>query len=160
MKLSTIALAFFLAAAAAPGWAAQAPRQPAALHLPLRFDKVPLGNVARILSAQFQVTVAIAANARAPITGDFSGMDLQKALAAAGSQCGLVVVPLGSGPSGGYSLCLPKPDAPELSKDGKSGGVDAPGTKAKLEDAERRRLELLKRQQGLLDQSNSSEPES
>jgi len=48
----------------------------AARQLPMRFDHVLLGNVARILSARYGITVSIVANSKAPSTGYFSSYDL------------------------------------------------------------------------------------
>jgi len=72
--------------------------------IPLRFERVPLGNVVRILSARFRAQVTIAAQSAAPITGDFSDLTLPQALAAAAAQAGLEVVPLGAGDASGYLL--------------------------------------------------------
>ena len=112
MKLSALSLVFFLSAAPAPGFAADASlsgqKSPAGT---LRFEKMPLGNVVRILSARFSTPVTIAANARAPITGDFSAMDLPRALGAASRQAGLIVVPLGPVASAGFAL-EPPPAVP------------------------------------------------
>jgi len=157
MKLSMIALAIFSAPAAALGSSAQVAAPPAALHLSLKFNKVPLGNFVRILSARFGATVAIGANARAPITGDFSGMDLRQALTAAGSQSGLVVVLLGKDPSAGYCLDTPKPAPPAAPAAVAGAPKSDASVKVGLDEAARRRLELLRAQQGLLEQSSDSE---
>jgi hypothetical protein len=120
---------------------------------------VPLGNVARILSARFNVNVSIASNARAPITGDFSKMDLRQALEAAGRQSGLVVVPLGPGAAAGYALSPPEAAPAEAqggTKAAKPDNAEAARIKAKLEDAALKRQELLRREAGLLEQSTAS----
>ncbi len=97
MKLFTSALFFLpLALLAEPG--------------PLRFEAIPLGNAARILSARFHCPVTIRAGAQEPISGDFSGLDLKQALTEAARQAGLVVVP--QGPAGGYCLERPKAVSP------------------------------------------------
>lgn len=97
---------------------------------PLRFNAVPLGNAARILSARFHCPVTIRAGAQEPISGDFSGLDLRQALAEAARQAGLVVVPQ-EGPAGGYSLERPKAVSPA--------------------EAARRRSELLRQRARLLE---------
>jgi len=109
MKYSALTLAIFMIVAPATSSAGadvSAPGIPAAA---LRFERIPLGNVVRVLSARFATPVTIVANARAPITGDFSAMDLRHALGAASEQAGLVVVPLGPGASGGFALQPPAP---------------------------------------------------
>ena len=107
MKLSALSLLIFLlagpAAVAAADPAGPAPKIPAKA---LRFERVPLGNVVRVLSARFATPVTIAANARAPISGDFSEMDLARALAAASGQAGLVVLPIAPR---GFILQAPAP---------------------------------------------------
>ena len=80
---------------------------------PLRFDHLPLGNAVRILSARASVPVTIKANAKAPVTGDFSRLDLRPALAEAAAQAGLELVVLGKTDADGFLLRLPKvPVAP------------------------------------------------
>jgi hypothetical protein len=164
MKLSSLALALFSASAALAGPVPAGPAAPAPVHLCLKFEKVPLGNVARILSARFKVTVAISSKALAPISGDFSKMDLRQALTEAGRQTGLVVRPLGSGAADGFSLA--PPDPPPAAVTGPEAKAPDPGAgnpgdvKARLEEAARQRQELLKRQEGLLEQSALADPES
>jgi hypothetical protein len=94
MKTFLPLFAIFLAAAA----------MAAGKTIALQFERVPLGNVVRILSARFRAQVTIAAQSAAPITGDFSGLTLRQALAAAAAQAGLEVVPLGTGDASGYLL--------------------------------------------------------
>jgi hypothetical protein len=105
----------------------------------LRFDRMLLGNVARVLSARFRTMVTITAHADAPITGDFSSLDLPQALREAAAQAGLVVLPAGSGAATGYTLGLPPAMADE-----------AP---AALAAAQQRREQLLKQRAVLLDQA-------
>jgi hypothetical protein len=137
MKLSSLALGFFLAVlTAAPSESAPAGAPP------LRFEKVPLGNVVLILSARFGAPVTINANARTPITGDFSGVGLGAALAAASRQAGLVVRALGPDPAAGYVLELPPPPP---SADEVARGLQA---------AARRRAELLQQRTALLQQAS------
>ncbi len=64
---------------------------------PLHFDHLPLGSVARVLSAKYQVSITILANATAPVTGDFSQLSISQALTLAAAQAGLVVRPEGTG---------------------------------------------------------------
>ncbi len=137
MKPSPFFLLFFLLTPA--GFAAAAPAaMPAAA---LRFDRMQLGNVARVLSARFRTAVTITANASAPISGDFSSLDLAQALREAARQAGLEVLPAGPGGRAGYRLALPLA-APEPS----------PAQPA-LDAAQRRREELLRQRAVLLDQA-------
>jgi hypothetical protein len=129
MKLFSAVLAFFLAAAAAGANGGPA----------LRFARVPLGNVALVLSARFQVPVTITTNARAPITGDFSGLDLAAALAAAAAQAGLIARRLAPDAGGGYILEPPP-----------SGEPTAQEVAQGLQAAARRRAELLRQRAALL----------
>ncbi len=156
------ALSFLLAAVLPAPPAAVVPADPAraraiaaaALNLPMRFDNVPLGNVARLLSARFDVPISIAANAKAPITGDFAGMDLKSSLAECARQAGLAVAPLGTAPSDGFSLEPPRPPAPANGPDVKNAdanGTEA-GNRAALAAAAARRAELLRRRKALIDQ--------
>jgi hypothetical protein len=150
----SIAAAFF---AASPAWAivpvgpatpapAVAPPRPT---LGLKFNKVPLGNVMRVFSARFGgVPLTVEARATAPISGDFSGDDVQTAVSAAARQAGLFTVPLGATPAAGFRLTLhPPPPAPVAStvKSAPIGGP-APGPS----EAERRRTELLRQRAQLL----------
>jgi len=139
MKTLSFSLSIFLAASAL---ASPAPK-------PLRFDRVPLGNVARVLSARFHAPVTIEANATAPITGDFSGLNLRQALAAAAAQSGLEVVSLGKDDRAGYLLKNPPPiqvgPGPEV------GGHLIPcDTGATPATAAERRAALLRRRADLL----------
>jgi hypothetical protein len=141
------------AAAATPESApASAVAQP--VHaLPMRFDKLPLGNVARLLSARFSVTVSIAAKAKAPITGDFSTLDLKASLAECARQAGLTVVPLGTAPSDGYLL------GPPPANDTERNHANAPEKRtddqAALAAAAARRAGLLRQRQALLAQESA-----
>jgi hypothetical protein len=173
MKIFPLALFFFLAAAGLVASAATVPAAPGATtvlspHLSLRFKKMPLGNVARVLSAQFNAPVTIVANAQAPITGDFSNLSLKEALTAAGSQTGLVVVPLGLDASAGFVLC-PSVAVAAGAIPTAAGVADSPPNfdshtmakiKAELKTAARRRAELLRQRADLLEQSADSDPES
>jgi len=64
---------------------------------PLHFEHLPLGSVARVLSARFHVPITLLAKATSPVSGDFSGMDLRQALDAAARQTGLEARPEGAG---------------------------------------------------------------
>lgn len=103
---------------------------------PMYFNHALLGNVLRTLSARYHAHIALTAHAKAPITGDFSHLNLQESLEFAARQAGLEVVPLGKTPAEGYEL---RP----------------PDKAAALADAARRRAELL-RQRALLDASANS----
>jgi hypothetical protein len=100
---SIIAAFFFAAAAAFPAAAAD----PASL--PLKFSNIPLGNVMRILSAQYGVTFTIEANAKFPISGDFRALSLAAAVAEAARQAKLFAIPLGETPAAGFRLSLRPP---------------------------------------------------
>jgi hypothetical protein len=125
--------------------------RPNPASLQLKFVKVPLGNVTRVLSARFNVQVSISANARVPITGDFSRLDLRSALAEAARQAGLVVTALGADPAAGFSLALPEAKAPPA--------VAVDTTKAAFEAAARQREELLKQRASLQEQSPHPNPQ-
>lgn len=106
---------------------------------PMYFNHALLGNVVRVISARFHTRVALTAGAKAPITGDFSHLDLQESLDLAAHQAGLEVVPLGKAPADGFELRPPKdPDKATV-----------------LADAARRRAQLL-RQRALLDSAANS----
>jgi hypothetical protein len=156
------ALSLLLAAVLPAQPAAAAPADPArdravaaaVQSLPMRFDNAPLGNVARLLSARFSIPISIASNAKAPITGDFTGMDIKESLAECARQAGLAVAALGNAPSDGFLLEPPRPPAPSneaAAKDADSAGAD-PGARAALAAAAARRAELLRRRQALLGQ--------
>jgi hypothetical protein len=148
------------AASAAVVTPAPAQNQAAVGQIPMRFNNVLLGNVARILSARFNVTVSIAANAKASITGDFSSLNLKAALAECARQAGLAVVPLGKSPSDGFSLEPPTQAAPV--KDPPSEIAIKPVEKkadirAELADAAARRAELLRERKALIEQQVESQ---
>lgn len=105
---------------------------------PLRFDRAPLGNVARVLGARLHATVAIEANAAAPVSGDFSRLEPGAALAEAARQAGLVVAAEGAA---GFRLKRP---APEPSPAERAAPI--------LAAAERERAGLLRRRAELLKQ--------
>jgi hypothetical protein len=118
-------------AAANPGPNARSADSPVApapegAALPMKFDKVPLGNVLRVLSARFGVPFAIEAGAKAPITGDFHTMDLKSAVAEAARQAGLFAIPLGKEPSAGFRLSRNPPPAPPVP----SGSISPPAGSA------------------------------
>jgi hypothetical protein len=136
MKFSPFSLVIFIGAALAFAPFAAAQKLPAQS---LRFDQMPLDHVARILSARFATPVTIAGNFRAPISGDFSALDLKQALAEAARQAGLVLVPAGSGGSAGF--CLAPPDRISFFDPGSA------------QAAAKRRAELLKKREDLLDQA-------
>lgn len=145
MNFSSASLIFLLAAA--PALAADsAPPDPGSKMAPaaLRFDKMPLGNVVRVLSARFGVPVTITAKATAPISGDFSSLDLDHALGEAAKQAGLVVQPRGADPKAARILSPPEAKPP---------GPSPAEVKAVLEAADKRRAELLRQRAVLLDQA-------
>ena len=127
---------------------------------PLKFEKMKLGNVARVLSARLNVPVTIEAKADALVTGDYSHMDLRRSLSDAAAQAGLVVVALGRDGLDGYTLMTPS----AISKRDRNprGAVDAvmlvarpaadpEDIRAFLLDAAKRRAFLLKQRQTLLE---------
>ena len=126
----------------------------------LKFDRMKLGNVARILSARMNVPVTIEAKADAEITGDYGHMDLRRALSDAAGQAGLVVVALGRDGLDGYTMMTPTAVA-KLDRNPR-GAIDAVMLVARpaadpedrrgfLLEAARKRAELLKRRQTLLE---------
>jgi hypothetical protein len=137
MKPSPFFLLFLLLTPAGFAAAAPAAMPAAALH----FDRMQLGNVARVLSARFRTPVTITANASAPISGDFSSLDLAQALREAARQAGLVVLPAAPGGQAGFTLGV----AP-------AAAGPSPSQPA-LDAAQRRREELLKQRAVLLDQA-------
>ena len=66
----------------------------------------------RIISARYQIPVTIKANAKAPISGDFSRLDLRQGLGEAAAQAGLELVALGKTDKDGFLLRLPKVPPP------------------------------------------------
>ncbi len=98
----------------------------AAAPAPLRFDHAPLGNAVRVIAARLGATVSVAANATAPVSGDFSSLAPAAALAEAARQAGLVVRPVG--PASARTFLLAKPEA--------APAVSAPSSS----DQERQRL--------------------
>ncbi len=102
MKLFCLLFALMLPASAAT------PAKPARL----KFDQVALGNVIRILSARFHAPVTIVARSGSPVSGDFTALGLNAALARAATQAGLEVVSLGASPAAGYLLRPPASGAP------------------------------------------------
>ena len=142
--------------AVAPGPASN--RAPAAARqLPMRFDHVLLGNVARILSARYGVTVSIAANSKAPISGDFSSYDLKSSIAECARQAGLAVVPLGAKLSDGFSLELPKQPAAVKIADGNdvTSADQKAAVQAALAEAAARRAKLLLQRNALVEQESA-----
>ena len=136
--------------AAAPVVWAQSPAaesKPAPAGIALRFERVALGNVVRVISAKFNVPITIAANATVPVTGDFSNLTLDKVLEQAASQAGLVSVALGKSAKDGFSLEIPANKA-----QGDEATPISPGEKAALAAAAERRAELLRKRKALLDQ--------
>jgi hypothetical protein len=109
-------------------WAMAAP----AAGSSLQFDHTPLGNAARVLSARFHVPVTILARAAAPISGDFSRLQLSEAMAQAAAQAGLEARREGPG----FILAPPgiAPKAPE-----------AESAQKPLSGAERRKALLRER---------------
>jgi hypothetical protein len=144
---------------------------------PLQFEHLPLGNVVRIISARYQIPVTIKANAKAPISGDFSRLDLRQGLGEAAAQAGLELVALGKTDKDGFLLRLPKvptppappsalvmaPVAPKVAPSATkvavwpAASLAAAGTPAatQLGAADARRLALLKRRDALLKAESS-----
>lgn len=127
---------------------------------PLKFVKMKLGNVARVFSARMNLPVTIEAKADAAITGDYSHMDLRRALSDAAGQAGLVVVALGRDGLDGYTMMTPTAVA-QLDRN-PNGAVDAvmliarPAStptdiRAFLLEAAKKRAALLKERQTLLE---------
>ncbi|HEY3756927.1 MAG TPA: hypothetical protein VGL42_12315 [Opitutaceae bacterium] len=92
------------------------------------------------MSARFHVHIALEANAKSPITGDFSQLTLNESLDLAAKEAGMDVIHLGTKDSDGFVLKVPK----------------VADRSAALEDAARRRAELLK-ERSLLDHANNSQ---
>jgi hypothetical protein len=159
MKISSLVPALFLAALTA---GASEPKSP--LPPPLRFEKMPLGNVVRVLSARFHAPVTVAAQATVPITGDFSALDFPRALTEAARQAGLVVVPAGPDAAAGYVLEPPAKPDPSVAlgpkPDAGAGGLTLVEIKAGLEAAAGRRAELLRQRAALVRQAAGAEPGS
>jgi len=151
-SLFYLPLALVLAAPAARAWQAlPAPAAAAAPAAALHFNAMPLGNVARVLSARYSAPVTIAAHATAPVTGDFSGLSLRQALTAAARQAGLVLVPLGATDSAGFSLSLPADAAVNASAAAAAAPRTNSDTQGDLAKAERRREQLFRQRAALLD---------
>jgi hypothetical protein len=159
MKLSRLPVllsaALFAAAAGVPSaWAlngiAPAVGAPRSLAAALHFDHMALGNVARLLSARFSTPVTLAAGAKAPISGDFSGFNVRQALDAAAQQAGLVVVPLGADDAAGFSLMFP-PDAAKTAAAPDAVVKSGAEVRTELELADRRRELLLRKRAALLE---------
>src|SRR5580658_9133935 len=81
VKFYASAAALLLLATARAATPAPAPLKPLPAHC--QFKKAQLGNVTRVIGARLHAPITITANASAPITADFSGMDPRVALAAA-----------------------------------------------------------------------------
>jgi len=168
MKTTSFLLALLFAG---PAWAVNvvpdAPTNPSPAvgranpaPLPMKFVKVPLGNVTRILSAKFNVQISIVANARAPITGDFSSLELRAALAEAARQAGLVVTALGPDSSAGFSLAPPETKAADAgAASSVAAATPSDPNKAELEAAARQRAELLRQRETLLEQLPPLDPQ-
>lgn len=164
MKSRFLALVVCSAAAASPLWADSpvgvivlSPPPGSAAALPLRFDHAPLGNVIRVLSARFGAPVTlVGAKATTPITGDFAGLGLRPALAAAAAQAGLVVSPVGPDDRAGYALG-PPPPAGETSAATPIEGTAAQA-QAALAAAARERERLLRLRAQLQDAAARLEP--
>jgi len=116
-------------------WALLAPPAPPPLH----FDHLPLGSVARVLSARFHAPITILAKATMPVSGDFSGMDLRQAIEAAARQTGLEARPEGAGFVLGPKLPIP-------------AATILPPPPPAASSASQRREELLRQRAALLDQ--------
>lgn len=137
-----------------------------ALGPPLHFNRTALGNVVRLLSAKYRATVSVAANARAPVTGDFSALTLRAALAEAARQAGLTVVALGSRDSDGFRLqpgdpsggvkVAPSPQVPaqeDLARPAPRRERRAEPASGLPTEADRRREALLRRRRALLEEA-------
>ena len=95
----------------------------------LRFAGMPLGNVARVLSARFATTITVGANAKAPISGDFTRLGVRAALAEAARQAGLVVSPLGPREADGFLLAPPRR---AVAATAESSGINPTGRRGAL----------------------------
>jgi hypothetical protein len=157
MKLSSLVPALFLAALTAVASEPQSPISP-----PLRFEKMPLGNVVRVLSARFNAPVTVVAHASAPVTGDFSALDFRHALTEAARQAGLVVVPVGSDAAAGFILEPPGDPGSPVQIGPKpvlaAGGLTPVEIVTGLQAAADRRAELLRQRAALVGQAAGAEP--
>jgi hypothetical protein len=151
-SLLSLPLALALAAPVARAWQALPPATVAAPPATaLRFSAMPLGNVARVLSARYCAPVTITAHATAPVTGDFSGLSLRQALTAAARQAGLMLVPMGATDSAGFSLSLPSDAAPSAPAPAAASPKSSSEAQGDLAQAQRRREQLFRQRAALLD---------
>jgi hypothetical protein len=121
----------------------------AAVAPPLHFDHLPLGSVARVLSARYQTSITILANATAPVTGDFSQLTIIQALTRAAAQAGMEVRPDGTGFIIGPKLPKAAPPTP----DGWSATSGRAGSNAPAISPAEQRAALLRRRTELLEQA-------
>lgn len=152
-------------AAAVPAANAKAGTAPATgvSALPMRFSKVPLGNVMRVMSARYGVPFTIEANAVAPISGDFRSLDLKATVAEVARQAGLFAIPMGKEDSAGFCLSLhppaaPNPIAPAPSAAAAASLAASPSAAPAATDPERRRAELLQQRARLLAAAAHQDP--
>jgi hypothetical protein len=140
MKVFALTACIFILLSPATGMAAPAAPPP------LRFEKTPLGNAVRMIAPRLGAIVSIAANATAPVSGDFSKLDPKAALTEAARQAGLVVIPGGTKAAPEFFLVKPSATASVISPS--PNGPDA-AHKA-LAEADRQRAELLRKRASLL----------
>lgn len=113
---------------------------------PLRFEKTPLGNAVRMISARLGATVSIAANATAPVSGDFSQLGPKAALTEIARQAGLVVIAGGTAAAPEFSLVKPSAAASGIAH----SPNDSETARKALAEADRQRAELLRKRASLL----------
>jgi hypothetical protein len=145
MKFFALPLCIFIFLSSGSSAATDAPS-------PLRFEKTPLGNAVRRIAARLGATVSIAANATAPVSGDFSHLDPKAALAEAARQAGLIVV--GGGTEAAPEFSLVRPGTPALSP---PDSRDAQKALA-LVAADRQRADLLRKRAALLAEESRPQP--
>jgi hypothetical protein len=129
----------------------------------MKFFKVPLGNVLRVMSARYGVPFTIEANAVAPISGDFHLLDLKAAVAEAARQAGLFAIPLGKEDSSGFRLSLHPPAAPNPIEPSLAAAALAPPAVSRpgvpdATDPVRRRAALLQQRARLLAAAGQRDP--
>jgi hypothetical protein len=123
----------------------------AAVTPPMRFDHLPLGSAARVLSARYHTSITILANATVPVTEDFSQLTVLQALTLIAKQAGLVVRPDGTGFVIGPKLAEVAPGLGASS--GRTGSGDRSVTAGQPVSPADQRAALLHRRAELLEQA-------
>jgi len=131
--------------------------------LPMKFSKMPLGNVMRVMSARYGAPFTIETKAKTPISGDFHSLDLPAAVAEVARQAGLFAIPLGKDPSAGFRLSLhppaaPNPIEPSLAASASAPSAASPSAVPAAVAPERRRAELLQQRARLLAVAGQQNP--